>query len=384
MRVSGLCALAMLLVNSWVLPAADAQQFARPIQGIAPRFIAGRFIEQEEADAAEGEQDEGEADEEKDDSPVTGIEQPAPVNPREVIFHLSDGNVITGDLLGDGVTVETEFGSLAIPVEKLIGMRPGLNSKPEVLAKLESLIKELGDQDFNVREQAHKQLVLMGPKYLMEIYQYGDEGNAERRRHLKEVREELETQSMEMSEDVFESEQTQQVAIRGDSVTTQDFTIVGKISQSTFQVKSKYGDLTVQLADIVYMDREMTGGTEVRRKLTVAGSNMIGRSMKSSGIRVQKGDIIEISAKGQITMSPWGDNRMVGPEGSSNYSNNGEFQGGSLVMQISEGKSVYVGKKNTIKAYASGVLKFGVAIPSDYMNYNYPGDYKLNIYVKSK
>ena len=324
-----------------------------------------------------------EEDKKKADEPLRKIEEKKPVNPKQVVFHLWDGNVITGDLATDGVTVVTEFGDLKIPVEKLYGFRPGLNSFPEIQEQIKGFVAKLGDKDFNEREKAHKSLVNMGPQFLMEVYRYEDGGNAERKRHLKEIRSELETQAEE-SENDEATENGDFAMLRGDSVQTKDFTIVGKIKEKQFVVSSKYGPLKIKLADIKYMDRPLTGGGEVRKTVRIPGNIMLGKNMKSTGIRVQKGDVLTIRASGQITMTPWGSNRTTGPEGSTRYSRKDNFNGGSLVMQVGSGKAIYLGAKKTVKISSSGTLKLGVAIPNSYMNYSFPGEFKVVMKVESK
>ncbi len=306
-----------------------------------------------------------------------------PANPREVRFHLWDGNIFTGDLSGDGVTVVTEFGDLKIPVEKLYGFRPGLDSFPELYGQLKGLVEKLGDKDFNEREKAHKDIVNLGPQFLMQIYEFEDGGNAERKRHLKEIREELEEMSEDMDAMDEEAGDRSVAMIRGDSVQTKDFTVVGKIKQDSFVVKTKHGDLNVKLADIKYMDRSMTGGGEARKTVRIMGTNMAGKNMKSTGIRVEKGDTISVRASGSIVMTPWGSNRSTGPEGNTRYSKYQNFNGGSLLVQVGDGKFVYVGAKKTIKAPSSGTLKLGVAIPQEYMSYAYPGEFRVNLRVVS-
>ncbi len=386
---------AVIVITSMNLSAQEEQVEEVPIafsrielqegSPIAPPSVGGparpvRVQEDGKKKDAKKKQDDKKA---KSDEPLKKKQDRKPVNPKQVVFHLWDGNVITGDLTTDGVTVITEFGDLKVPVEKLYGFRPGLNSFPELQEKIKNLVAKLGDKDFNERERSHKAIVNMGPQFLMEIYQYEDGGNAERKRHLKEIRDELENMAEDMEND--DSEEGGAVAmIRGDSVQTKDFTIVGKIKEATFIVKSKYGPLNINLADIKYMDRPLTGGGEVRKTVKIPGNTMLGKNMKSTGIRVQKGDVITIRASGQITMTPWGSNRTSGPEGSSRYSNYQKFNGGTLVMQIGDGKAVGVGAKKTIKANKNGLLKLGIAIPTSYMNYSYPGEYKVVLKVESK
>jgi len=324
-----------------------------------------------------------------DEEEVATVPRPkaAPVDPRFIRLHLADGSVIAGELSVESILVETDFGDLRVPVEKIKSFTPGLESKPAFLANIEKLFNDLGSNDYQARESARKEIVSFGLKIEQELARHGDDGNAERKRHLEAINKEFEELADEYDE--FDGENVEQLWIRGDTIVTTDFTIIGRIAQDSFTVTSKYGPLSVQLSDVELGDRPVGEKGEMRKALSVDGTNLAQLSYKTSGIRVEKGDKITVRADGQLTMSPWGSNTMSTPDGGSNYGwfVQNEIYGGALIAKIgSNGKVLKVGSKSTFTAKQSGVLQFAIAMQHQYANqgYNYPGQYNVRVKVQPR
>jgi hypothetical protein len=282
--------------------------------------------------------------------------------------------------------VQTEFGELKVPVEKIISLRPGLNSFPQLREQIEKLVADLGSDDYKTREQAHKALSAMGPQLRREIYRFQDDGNAERKRHLEEIRKEIEAQLEDMDEEVMSEDGGSAELIAGDTIETRDFTIVGKISQDQFAITSKYGPLEIKLLDVRFADRKGGGNVERRTTVSIQGKNYAHANPKATGIQLNRGDRVSIRADGQITMSPWGAQAVVGPEGNVQYGNFNGHGGGTLLAQIGDDdKLIRIGSKGTFVATRSGMLKLGVAVQAEYANdsYQYQGTYKAKIVVES-
>jgi hypothetical protein len=325
----------------------------------------------------------------KDDEEVATVPRPeaTPVDPRFIRLHLLDGSIIAGELSVESITVKTEFGDLKVPVEKIKSFTPGLDSKPELLAKIDKLFDDLGSDDYQTRESARKEIIAFGLKIRNELERHGDDGNAERKRHLETINKEFE--ELEDEVDEFEDDNVEKPWIRGDTVATTDFTIVGRIAQDSFSVTSKYGPLNVNLSDVDLADRPVGDQPEMRKSLAVDGSNLVQRDFKSAGIQIEKGDRISVRADGQLTMSPWGSNTMSTPDGGANYGFylENDIYGGALVARIgSKGKVFKVGSRSTFTAKQSGVLQFAIAMQDQYANqgYNYPGQYNVRVKVQPK
>jgi hypothetical protein len=332
-------------------------------------------------------QQDPEAKTDNDKPVVETLDRSGPVNPREVRLHLWDGNVITGELGVEQITIQTEFGQLKVPVEKIVSFRPGLDSFPQLRQRIDKLVEDLGSDDYATREAAHKGLLAMALPLRREIYRFQDGGNAERKRHLESIRKEIETMLEDLADDDENSREGESAElIQGDQIRTRDFVIVGKIAQETFGVSSKYGPLSVQLGDVQFADRQQTGNVERRSTVSVTGKHYAQSNRKATGIRLNRGDRVTVRAEGQISMSPWGNQAMVGPDGNMQYGNFNGHGGGTLLATIGDDdKFIKVGSKVTFTAAKSGVLELGIAIQPEYANdsYQFPGTYKVKITVES-
>lgn len=295
-------------------------------------------------------------------------------------FHLMDGTIITGKLTTKALPVSTEFGELTVPIEAITNFAPGLGSHPQIDQIITKLINELANPDAKTRDKAQAQLIGYGPGLLPELEEYANDPDAERKVRVAKITEEL--LAIEMDE--FDAVQGPSVSLtRLDQVVTARFTIAGKIKQETFTIASKFGELTVKLADIKGVERAQTEKSEVRRTVAVSGMDMTCKGYKKTGIRVNRGDRIIISAEGRITMSPWGNNSVSGPDG---IPQNGMYKGkiamGALAGRIGDsGEEFLVGSKSSFVAKKSGILQLGFAMQQNWANYQFPGEYKTRIRV---
>jgi len=309
------------------------------------------------------------------------------LGPKYLRLHLLDGSVISGDLSVNEIEVQTPFGKLVVPIDRIRSLKPGLDSYPKLLAEIEGLIKGLSSDDYKTREQAHKDLGAMGAKIRKELERYKEDENAEIKRHVGEILKEFDEQAEQAADD--ESGTAEQPWIRLDTLVTTDFTVVGKVSPQEFQITSKYGPLTIHLADVKQGERQTAVRESLRRNVTVDGSNIAQRSFKSSGVRVEAGDKITLRADGNIVMSPWGSNAATSPDGAPNYGwyVPNQIPGGALVARIGDKGTVFkVGRQSTFVAKNAGVVQLAIGIQAEYANegYQYPGQYQVKLRVDPK
>jgi hypothetical protein len=328
------------------------------------------------------------SDANKDESAVDVPRTPAvQLGPKHIRLHLLDGSVISGDLSVSEVEVETSFGKLIVPIDKIRSFTPGLDSNPKQLADLETKINNLASDDYKTREQAHKDLAAMGPKIQRELARHADSENAEIKRHVGEIIKELEAAAEEAGDD--EEGTVEQPWIRFDTVVTTDFTVIGKVSPAEFTIQSKYGPLNVKLADVRMAARDSGVKEAFRKTVTVEGNNIAQRGFKSTGVRVEAGDKIILRADGNVIMSPWGSNAATGPDGAPNYGwyIPNQIPGGALVARIGDKGQVFkVGRQSTFVAKSSGTLQLAIGIQPEYANegYQYPGQYSVKLKIEPK
>ncbi|HMC11366.1 MAG TPA: hypothetical protein VKH44_08755 [Pirellulaceae bacterium] len=310
-----------------------------------------------------------------------------PLGPRHIRLRLLDGSVISGDLSVSEISVETDFGKLVVPIDRIRRLTPGLDSNTKLSQRIETLIKNLASDDYQTREQAHKDLAALGRKAQKELQRFVSDDNAEIKRHVGEILKEIEEQAEERDDD--EDATFEQPWIRPDTVVTSDFTVLGKVSPKEFKIESKYGPLTIQLADVKQGERETAARESFRKTVTVEGTNLAQRSFKSTGLKVQAGDKISLKADGSLVMSPWGGNSSSGPDGAANYGwyIPNQIPGGALVARVGEKGTIFkVGRQLNFVAKNSGVLQLAIGMQAEYANehYAFPGQYSVKLRVDPK
>jgi len=172
-----------------------------------------------------------------------------------------------------------------------------------------------------------------------------------------------------------------------DVIETTEFTIVGKIVPQTFGISSLYGDLNVKLADIRRGQRDVGGREPQTEKIDVAGTHMIPQSSVHTKVRVERGDVVTVTAEGIITMSPWGSRASSTPDGNQQYGwyIPEQIAIGTLIGKVNGAdKFEKFGSKKTFTADRAGTLELGVAMQPGQLGNNFPGKYSVKIRVQPK
>jgi signal peptidase I len=351
------------------------------------------FVGQAEQEESEGLDPGGSTDaeiEEESDEPIVdsaSVETNDAIGKKYIRFHMWDGAVVGGDVSMHQLQVQTEFGSLAIPIEKIVSFYPGLDSFPERKQMIDTLVTQLGDRDYDVRERAHRQLQGMGLQLRKQLYDFDDGGSAERKKHLTDLRKELEEVLEDLEEEAEDPDNLDRALIDGDMINTPDFSVVGKIQQPTFQIASRYGQLTIRLQDIRFADRSFNQPrAEIRKSVAVSGSTFFQKTPKSARIRVNRGDKITIRASGNVNWTNWNNNSS--PEGLQNQGSWNGITCGALCARVGKsGEVIKIGSKESFVAKKSGVLYLAIAMKDNYANntsYRWDGEFKARIVVTPK
>ncbi len=365
---------------------ADAKCFQREqIAKEAKAKAAAAVAVSEHVEKAEGDVKE----EPKDEEPLNIIDSAAqPAAPSmahdEIKLHMWDGSIVGGKVSVQSIKVMTEFGQMTIPIKQIVEFYPGLDSFPKKQARLEQLVRELGDGTYQVREDAHRALVKMGLPLRKEILKFTDGGSVERKKHLIEIRKELD-ELLEDAEDMDAPPQITELA-RYDKVVTPNMTVVGKIQEELFEITSKFGELKVRLEDVEHASRDVKiPKDEIRKKLTLDSDNFYQRKPKSAGIRVSKGDRIRIKAGGVMDWTNW--NTSSTPHGLTNQGNWRSINSGTLIACIGKDQNnvLKVGAEKEWVAKRNGVLYFAIAVQDNYVkgnSYRWSGNYEVKVIVK--
>ena len=348
---------------------------------LLPPIYAERQLLAQDTKAAE---DTKAADKKPDDAASkTDTAAPAtkPKVSDQVQFYMPDGDVLVGIMLAKQITVATEFGTLTIPTAQIRSFVPGLNSRPKLLKQIEGLIAKLASSDSAERDRAHKELATLGPKVGGELRRHKGGSNADRAKHIETLLTEFEKRQAAEEQAGEDGEKS---LAREDTVVTNDFTVLGKISPSTFQISTKFGTLTTDLASINRAVRTGQGREAFSKIVDVTGQHLMQRGYKKSTIQVRQGDRVTVTATGYIVMSPWGSSTRSTPDGSTQWGQYNGFPTGCLVAKIGNGKPFRIGSRKTFTAKTSGTIHFGISMNSSYASQVFPGTYKVKTRVSPK
>ena len=329
-----------------------------------------------------------EEDEEDSNEPIidsASVDEVSTIGKKYVRFHMWDGAVVGGDVSIERLLVQTEFGSLEVPIEKIRSFYPGLDSFPERRQMIDTLVEQLGDRDYDVRERAHRKLRGMGLQLREQFRRFDDGGSAERNKHLTDLRKELDEVIEDLEEGEEDPDTVERALIDGDQVNTPEFSVVGKIQQPTFEISSKYGQLTIRLQDIRFADRSFNQPrAEIRKSVAVSGSTFFQKTPKSTRVRVNKGDRITIRGSGTVDWTNW--SNTSSPEGLQNQGNWNGIACGALCARIGKsGEAIKIGSKESFVAKKNGVLYLAIAMKDNYANndsYRWEGEFKARIVVQ--
>jgi hypothetical protein len=309
----------------------------------------------------------------------------APRGGRLIKLQFMEGSVVAGRLSIDALTVETRFGKLEIPVASVVSFTPGLDSHPEERKRIARWIQELGSNVAAERDAAQRSLAELGVAVQNELARYVNDEDTERRERVHKLLADLE--ETEPDDDVDPALARPWIA--EDTLETELFTVVGKVSPRTFNVQTQYGQLAVDVNDIRRAQREVDERPEVRKNVAVTGTHLAPANMVSTGVKLARGDKVVITADGRITMSPWGNNAVATPDGSEQYHwfVPGQIPGGALVARIGNGGRVFkVGSKHSFTASKAGVLFLGLGMAPQFASddYNFPGEYSVKVRVNAR
>ncbi|MDE0936305.1 MAG: hypothetical protein OSA89_10345 [Mariniblastus sp.] len=298
-------------------------------------------------------------------------------------LHLMDGSIIGGDFLAVNIDVKTDYGMLKIPISRILKFQPGLNTRPEYIESISSIFEKMGDTDEKIRIAAQKELLSLGVKNQMLLDQLAAQGNEDQKKLLAEIRKAFEEESDLNEEEMLPSDLPSALM---DTIVTPDFSIVGEIQQKQFLLKSKFGDLKVDLSDIKFADRSVkTTGADVRKTVSVPAEAFFQRTPRSTKIRVNKGDRITIRGSGTVQWTNF--NNTSSPEGLTNRSQWNGINSGKLTARIGTDNSrcVAIGTNGSFVAKSSGTLYLGIAMRDSYAGnsngYKWTGEYQAKIVV---
>jgi len=167
---------------------------------------------------------------------------PAPANGGGGVlqFELIDETVITGRVDVKAVGIRIATGNvLKIPVAELVDVNVGLNDRPGLVERVETLVKAL-DSD-KTRKEAARKLVALGPAVMLAVSRHAASDIPARRGAVAEVLKAYKLRASDATARPLKLRSTVQADVN---------TFVGAITVKQFRIASAFGDVTVKLDDI--------------------------------------------------------------------------------------------------------------------------------------
>ena len=314
----------------------------------------------------------------------TRDEDPPPrqkTGPDELRFKMMDGSALLGVINEKELKVRTQYGMLKIPVGDICSFTPGLDSKPMLSRRIATLIQRLGSENVDEREESQKTLASMGLPVRDEIRRVREDPNLERRGRIEKILEFFKGQKEALA--LEDPACLPKAWVSEDVLVSESFTMRGDMTPKAFEITTRYGRMKLRLSEIDTVERVRSGVKGVDRRFRVTTEHIAQKNFTNTGILLDPGEEVCVTAGGLILMTPWGKDKVSTPEGSATYGwydQNNQIHAGTLVARIGcDGKIFKIGTKKTFTVIKRGTLQFAIGMNPSYLNYFYPGRYRIQV-----
>jgi len=303
----------------------------------------------------------------------------------EMKLTLRDGNIITGTSSSiTTVSLNTDYGKLEIPIKNVSSLEFGIAPDNANKNKIVPLVKQMNDTSAEKRQTAFEELAKMGIGSIPVIDNYINSPEYIPSEYSDYTAEAV-LNEMKTAYGIEEGYKDKDIAF-----IDYEYIMGGTIALKTVSLKTEYGMLEVPKekivkADISYYD-EQTGNKTFKLLASKHISGNTDGGWLNTGIKVKKGQKININASGEVTLESLSGNKYA-PDGSisstsdyeSDYSVYPSY--GNLLFKIGEdGETVRAGSKYSAPAELSGILF--LSIYETVFNSSNTGSYSVKVSVK--
>jgi hypothetical protein len=278
------------------------------------------------------------------DKPAQGA-RPAP-RPAEVVARLHDGTVIRQAQLREGVVVVTRFGKLTVPAAEVRRIEFGRHVPAEVARQVEEAVKQLGSDEYKLREAAGQRLLALGarayPALQAAARSPDKEVAARARAALERVRKEVPAEQLSLPEQ--------------DVVYTRDCVLAGRVEGEALRAHTAaLGDLSLRFAELRSLHSAAVDRSEVAVEAAQFG-NGAGK-WADSGVTVEAGVGLVVSASGRVDLVPAQAGQHVSGPAGYPAQGSGGHQAGTLLGRVGEdGPAFVVGQQYQGRSGKGGKL----------------------------
>jgi hypothetical protein len=260
---------------------------------------------------------------------------------RPAELRCADGSILRVQVFEASLDVETRYGKLTVPVSDVrkIEFAPRLSS--EVAKKVRHAIETLDSDDPQGREAAGRQLVDLGRVAYPALLQSMVGAPAEKSRRIdalvKNIKQRVPAGDLVTGED--------------DLIHTASFVVVGRLVAPTLKLRTAlFGDTELRLADLYSLQFRDAGGVGTHLRVDAAKYGVAGNVWLDTGILIEAGDRLEITAAGNVTCNGDGFKGSTGPAGKKEWSpKDAPFPAGALLGRIgTSGMPFLIGERSEV------------------------------------
>jgi hypothetical protein len=293
-------------------------------------------------------------------------EAPPPPKPAKIedpLFELKDGNRFRGQIELESLEVDTEFGVQKIPRARLVRIIFGLSSDPDHLKRLEALVEQLGDSDFEKREKAQEEILAMGlpaKEAVTEALKNKDPEVKSRAEAILKVLQDFPGEAPS----------------KEDKVETPSMTLTGRVKLASFPVRTAYGALQIPRKAIQSIDFR---GAPRLKEFSVSPTAQGPQKTLNTGVRLKAGQKIKIKASGSVFLRNYG--QPCNPDGlpTNSYGMWNNVPQGALFGRLGPDGPVFKIGADYDEAPGTGILQLGIAGSSPHPMDS--GSYKVSVEV---
>lgn len=300
----------------------------------------------------------------------------------DVTLNFYDGSILYGTAKLQDIKFKTSFGNLDIPLKEVVQIQFGLEKDESIANDINKSIQILANtNDENTIASAEENISKYGLKAIYYLENYLNKNTATYPENLQDVINDI------LSTNNINDYSFEDVIIlnNGDRISgTIDFK---SVEFTNSFLKTKIPTNVIKSMDVLYFDNS----SGISQFILKANKHIMANSnggWLNTGIKVKKGQTLEISARGEIILASL-DNKKYTPDGNvvgqepavGELSDPTYFNYGTLIFKIgSNGKNLKAGTHARYIADESGVLYLTI-YETVYSEKN-TGNYQVKVSIK--
>lgn len=281
----------------------------------------------------------------------------------------SDGSVVRMTVLQETLDVQTKYGKLVIPVTDIRRIEMGLHLPEGLQQTIDQSIRLLSSEGYKQREDATKELLTAGHWAMPALQKASNSPELE-----------VAKRAQLLVQKITEKASPEFLKLKAeDTVQTQDFQIVGRITSTTVKAYSPlFGEQLLKLSDLRSMHlRGQRGEAELSLDSAKFGSNS--DQWFDTGLNVDNQLRVIVQADGQVDLWPQTPGQyMAHPRGFNTPGKGGAYLAGALIGRVGEnGRTFLIGERYEGISSEEGRLFLHI-VPSPWNNAS-SGNYRVRV-----